>query len=161
MPVFRKSNVTPMTGSGYPDPYNLGSGHYQAWPLSEAGGLTQFGAFVETLNAGATSSQRHWHENEDEFLYMLSGELVLVEDDGEHILRPGDAGTWKAGVANGHHLHNRSDAPATYLMVGTRAEKDICHYPDIDLVFLSDGNDHRFTHKDGTPYPPRKPKPNQ
>ena len=153
MPVIRKSDVQPVTGSNYPEPYNLGSGHYQAWPMSDAGGLTQFGAFVEILEPRAMSSQRHWHENEDEFLYMLSGELILVEDDGDHVLRAGDSAAWKAGVANGHHLHNRSDTPATYLIVGTRAAQDTCHYPDIDLTFRSSDGKNTFIHKDGTPYP--------
>jgi len=156
MPVIRKGSVKPVNGSGYPEPYNLGSGHYQAWPLSDEGELTQFGAFTETLEPGAMSSQRHWHENEDEFLYMLSGELDLVEEDAEFILKPGDAATWKAGVANGHHLLNKSDAPATFLMVGTRAAQDVCHYPDIDLKFISESGNDTYTHKDGTPYPPRK-----
>lgn len=154
MPIVKISTVKPVTGSGYPEPYNLGSGHYQAWQMSDAGGLTQFGAIIETLKPGAMSSQRHWHENEDEFLYMLSGELVLVEDNGDQILKTGDAAAWKAGIANGHHLQNRSEEPASFLIVGSRAEKDTCHYPDIDLVFHCNGDDHHFTHKDGTNYPP-------
>lgn len=154
MPAITRADVTPTTGSGYPDPYNLGLGHYQAWHMSDAGGLTQFGATIETLQPGAMSSQRHWHENEGEFLYMLSGALVLVEDDGDQLLLPGDAAAWKAGVANGHHLQNRTDEPASFLIVGSRPDKDTCHYPDIDLTLHSDGDDFRFTHKDGSPYPP-------
>ena len=159
MPIIRKSDVTPVTGSNYPAPYNLGSGFYQAWPLSDSGGLTQFGAFTERLEPGATSCHRHWHEKEDEFLYMLEGELTLIEEDGEHILRPGDAATWKAGVANGHHLRNHTEAPVTYLVVGTRSQNDTCHYPDIDLKLTRQDGQSMFAHKDGTPYPPNKKEP--
>jgi uncharacterized cupin superfamily protein len=98
--------------------------------LSDAGGLTQFGLYAETLYPGARSSQRHWHEEEDELLYMLEGEAVLIENDGRHVLRAGDAVAWKAGVANGHQIVNRSDAPCTYLIMGTRVSQDVVHYPD-------------------------------
>ena len=151
MPVVRKEDVDPVTGTTYPAPYDTGMGRYTAWPLSEGAGLTQFGAGVETLEPGAQSSHRHWHENEDEFLYMLEGEVVLVEDDGEHVLRPGDAAAWKAGVANAHHLINRSDAPATYLIVGTRAVWDRCHYADIDLLYSRDDGKSVFTSREGDP----------
>tara|TARA_R110002020_G_scaffold6689_12_gene28409 strand:+ start:68 stop:538 length:471 start_codon:yes stop_codon:yes gene_type:complete len=110
------------------DPYGLGS--YEAILFSEAGGLTQFGAFVETLHPGSRSSRQHWHENEDEFIYMLSGEVVLLEDDRESVLLAGDAATFKAGAASAHCLHNRSPAPASYLVVGTRSDRDVVHYRD-------------------------------
>ncbi len=97
---------------------------------SDAGGLTQFGAYVQTLQPGARSSDRHWHEEEDEFLYMLSGEATVVEEDGEHLLRTGDAACWPAGAANAHQVVNRSDAPCTYLIFGTRMASDVVHYPD-------------------------------
>ncbi|GIL03395.1 MAG: transcriptional regulator [Alphaproteobacteria bacterium] len=155
MPVIRRQDVKPMTGTSYPPPYDKGFGRYQAWPLSDAGGLTQFGAYVETLDAGATSSNRHWHENEDEFVYLLEGELVLVDDHGEHPMRPGDAAAFKAGDPNGHHLQNRSQQPATYLVVGTRAATDVCHYPDLDLLYTRDENGPRYTRADGSPLPGR------
>lgn len=97
---------------------------------SDAGGLTQFGAYVETLQPGSRSSDRHWHEEEDEFLYMLSGEATVIEDDGAHQLHPGDAACWKAGTANAHQVVNRSSAPCTYLIFGTRMAHDVVHYPD-------------------------------
>jgi len=156
MPVIDKKDLVPKTGSGYPEPFSA-LGRYTALPLSDAGRLTQFGVFFETLDAGSFSSQRHWHEEEDEFLYMLSGEVTLIEDDAEYILRPGDAATWKAGVPNGHHLHNRSGATATYLLVGSRKADDACHYPDIDLHFRRKDGTSSFFHKDGTPYPKRAP----
>ncbi len=151
MPILRKSDLTPVTGSTYPVPFNARSG-YTAWPFSDQGGLTQFGAFVETLHPGAWSSQSHWHEAEDEFLYMLAGEVVLIEDAGEVILRPGDAACWPRGTPNGHHLINRSDQPATYVVAGTRAPEDECHYPDIDLHYSRKDGESGFFHKDGTPY---------
>lgn len=154
MTVFRKGDVTPVTAadspSGYPEPYNAGLGDYSAVPISDAGGLTQFGAFTETLPPGSMSSLRHWHENEDEFIFVLDGEVTLVDDSGPQILHPGDAATFKAGDPNGHHLVNRSGAPVTYLVVGTRAQFDRAHYPDIDMVYVRDGEGRRFTRRDGS-----------
>ena len=152
MAVIRKSDLKPVTTSIYPAPHNAHSG-YSALPYSEQGGLTQFGAFVETLTPGSWSSQRHWHETEDEFLYMLEGEVVLVENDGEHVLRCGDVACWPAGVPNAHHLINRSSEPATYLIVGSRLPDDECHYPDIDMHYSRKDGVRSFSHKDGTPYP--------
>ena len=106
------------------------NGPYTSVRLSEDGGITQFGAHLETLEPGSRSSHRHWHEREDEFLYMLSGEAVLVENDGEHLLRAGDCACWPAGVNNAHHLLNRTSSPCSYIIVGTRAANDVCHYPD-------------------------------
>ncbi len=124
-------------------------GRYRAELLSDTGGLTRFGAFVETLAPGAVSSDRHWHENEDEFLYMLSGEATVIEDDGAHVLHPGDAACWKAGVANGHQVRNRSCAPCSYLVVGTRAVSDRVHYSDIDRLYARDNGIVSRTRRDG------------
>lgn len=126
-------------------------GHFTAELLSDTGGLTQFGAFTETLAPGARSSERHWHENEDEFLYMLAGEATVIEDDGPHVLAPGDAATWPAGVANGHHVVNRSAQPCTYLIVGTRAASDRVHYSDIDRLYTRENGAVRRTRRDGSP----------
>lgn len=152
MAVFRALAVTPVTGWSYPAPFDAHAG-FRDWPYSDLGGLTQFGAFVEELQPGAWSSQRHWHEAEDEFLYLLEGEVVLIEDEGETPLHPGDAACWPRGVANGHHLVNRSDRVARYLVVGTRAAEDDCHYPDIDLHYRRRAGAKGFLHKDGSPYP--------
>lgn len=130
-----------------PDP-----GPYRYQLLSDPGGLTQFGAFVEELPPGSRSGQRHWHEDEDEMIVMLSGQLVLVEDS-ETRLFPGDAAVWPAGHPVGHRLDNRSDAPARYLVIGTRAVTDRIHYTDHDLVTLKDGTSRRYLHRDGTDYP--------
>ncbi|WP_052161348.1 cupin domain-containing protein [Hoeflea sp. BAL378] len=116
----------PPEGEG--DPHGLGS--YEAVLFSDAGGLTQFGAFVETLHPGSRSSRQHWHETEDEFIYMLSGEVVLLEDDRESVLVAGDAATFRAGTPLAHCLHNRAAAPASYLVVGTRSDHDVVHYRD-------------------------------
>jgi uncharacterized cupin superfamily protein len=126
-------------------------GPFTAELLSDAGGLSQFGAFTETLAPGARSGDRHWHENEDELLYMLAGEATVIENDGEHLLTSGDAACWPAGVANGHQVVNRSDAPCTYLIVGTRAASDRVHYSDVDRLYTRDNGTVRRTRRDGSP----------
>jgi uncharacterized cupin superfamily protein len=110
---------------------------------SDAGGLTQFGAHVVSLQPGARSSDRHWHEAEDEFLYVLDGEATVVEEDGPHVLGPGDAACWPAGAANAHHVLNRSDAPCSFIVVGTRAVRDVQRYPDLGRTTYVDGKDWR------------------
>ena len=117
--------------------------------LGDAGGLTQFGVNYTRLKPGAASAHRHWHETEDELVYVLEGELVLVEDDGETILRPGDAAAFKAGVDNGHHLVNRSDRPCLFYAIGRGSTTD-AHYPDVDLHL--DGPTQRFVRKDGSDF---------
>lgn len=118
--------------------------------ISEAGGLTQFGSHVHTLQPGWRSSDRHWHEQVDELLYMLSGEAVVVEEDGEHVLLPGDAACWPAGAANAHHVFNRSNAPCSYLIVGTRVPRDVVHYPDLGQTLHIGGSHWRIVKDDGT-----------
>ncbi|MBW0156741.1 cupin domain-containing protein [Sedimentimonas flavescens] len=127
-------------------------GQFEALLYSDSGGLTQFGAFVETLEPGARSSDRHWHEEEDEFLYMLSGEATVIEDAGEAAIGPGDACCWPAGVANGHHLENRSDAPCSYLVVGTRKTSDVVHYSTIDKILIRENGARRLVRRDGSPF---------
>ncbi len=95
---------------------------------------------------------RHWHANEDEFVYVLEGEVVLCEDGGETILKPGDAAGWKAGVANGHCLVNRSSRDALILEIGTRAPSERAVYPDVDMLFERDARGRRILHKNGEPY---------
>ena len=150
MAIFLKGSVAEKQGvSGYPNPYNLGSGNLSYRPIGDAGGLTQFGAHLETLHPGGQSSQMHWETDEDEFLYMLTGALTVIEYGQPTIIGPGDACVWKAGVEVGHCLKNHTDAPATYLIVGARSPKNKAYYPGIDLVATGEG----FTHLDGTPYP--------
>ncbi|PZO64778.1 MAG: hypothetical protein DI498_10585 [Paracoccus denitrificans] len=150
MTVIRKDSVPVTQGaSGYPDPYSLGEGFLSFRHLSDAAGLTQFGCALETLNPGKQSSQQHWEEHEDEFLYMLDGSLTVVEGDTDTVLVPGDACGWKAGDPVAHTLKNHTDKPAVYLIMGSRRRENICHYPGLDLVGTPDG----YTHLDGTPYP--------
>ncbi|HEV2530360.1 cupin domain-containing protein [Phenylobacterium sp.] len=152
MPKLDLAAIAPSTGCNYPAPFAeicLGADWRK---LGDAAGLTDFGVNLVRLPPGKWSSQRHWHSEEDEFLWMLEGEVVLVEDDGEQVLRPGDACGWKAGVANGHHVQNRADRDAVYLEVGSRRpQTDGCDYPDIDMVSHPQGAHYR--HHDGTPYP--------
>lgn len=126
-----------------------GPGPYAYQLLSDPGGLTQFGAFIEELPPGSRSGHRHWHETEDEMIYVLSGEVVLVEDE-ETVLRPGDAACWPAGRPVGHRLDNRSDAPARYLVIGTRSATDTIHYTDHDLITHKEGSARRYLRRDGT-----------
>ncbi len=152
MPKIDVSTLPWRSGTSYPKAFHDGSEGRARRVLGRAAGLSQFGVNLTRLEPGATSAQRHWHEAEDEFVYVIEGELVLVEDDGETILGVGEAAGFKAGVANGHHLINRSDATALYLEIGTRAARERGHYPDIDLAYERDEKGVRFTHKDGSPY---------
>lgn len=136
-------------GSGYPPPYDAPCGKRARQALGDAAGLDQFGVNLLRLPPGSWSSQRHWHTAEDEFLWVLEGEVVLVTDRGEEVLRPGDCAAFKAGVADGHHLQNRSGRPAVILEVGSRRpDQDVTEYPDIDLRWEPAGR----VHKDGRPY---------
>lgn len=148
--ILRKDSVPVTEGvSGYPEPFSLGRGFLSYRPLSEAGGLTQFGVALETLHPGRQSSQPHWEQHKDEFLYMLDGALTVVEDGVEAVIHPGDACCWKAGDPVAHTLRNHTDRPAVYLIAGSRDPRNICHYPGLDLI----ATPHGFTHLDGTPYP--------
>ena len=141
-PFTRKHVVHPITGEDL--------GEYSNANLGDAAGLTQYGAHLEILHPGGKSSMRHWHESEDELVYVVSGELTLVEDTGATPLRAGEAAAWKAGVANGHRLENRGTADATYLVVGTRAAHDRAHYVDHDLIVTFDGPRRTYARRNGT-----------
>jgi uncharacterized cupin superfamily protein len=125
-------------------------GPYAELVLGDQAELTQFGVRLERLPPGSRSSHRHWHETEDEFLYLLAGELVLIEDN-ESVLRAGDAAAWPAGRPVAHCFENRSSEVAVYLIVGTRAPQGVVHYPDHDVVMYHDGTTRRFTRTDGSP----------
>jgi uncharacterized cupin superfamily protein len=153
MPKIDIDNLKTDSMTGYPEPFRqivLGRVRKR---LGNAAGLTQFGVNLTTLKPGAASAQRHWHAAEDEFVYVLAGEVVLCEDGGEVVMRPGDAAGFKAGVANGHCLINRSERDAVYLEVGTRAARERAEYPDIDLRMERDETGGRYLHKSGEPYP--------
>lgn len=140
------------TGTFYPPPFDQAVMGRERKRLGNAVGLDQFGINLCRLKPGAASSQRHWHANEDEFVYLLEGEVVLCEDGGETVLKPGDAAGWKAGAPNGHCLVNRSDRDAVILEIGTRAAAEIATYSDIDLHFERDDHSRRVTRKNGVPY---------
>lgn len=144
--------LEPRIGSGYPARYAAECARREKRPMGDAFGLTQFGVNLVRLPPGAWSGQRHWHSREDEFVYMLEGELVLVTDSGEHPFRPGMVVGYKAGATNGHHLVNRSDRDAVFLEVGTRDAQDECDYPDVDMLVRIIDGEGRFVHRDGTPY---------
>ncbi len=144
--------VKPVVGTMYPPPYDQPCRARSKARLGDLAGLTQFGVNLVRLKPGVWSSQRHWHSLEDEFVYVLEGEAVLVTDAGEEILRPGDAAGFKGGERDGHHLQNRGDQDLVYLEVGSRIPE--CHggYSDIDLVAPAHGEPAMFTHLDCTPY---------
>jgi uncharacterized cupin superfamily protein len=153
MPKIDIDSLKSDSATGYPEPCRqivLGRSRKR---LGNAAGLTQFGINLTTLKAGSASAQRHWHAGEDEFVYMLAGEVVLCEDGGEVVLRPGDAAGFRAGVPNGHCLMNRSGSDAVYLEVGTRMVRERAEYPDIDMRMERDETGARYLHKSGEPYP--------
>jgi len=149
MPKIELSTVPERRGSSYPEPFAQAAQDRAKQALGSTGGLTDFGVNLTRLPPGGWSSQRHWHSREDEFVYVLSGELVLVTDAGEQSLHPGECAAFPKNVADGHHLINRGEQTAVYLEIGTRSDDDACHYPDIDLYVEGSGG---YTHKDGTPY---------
>jgi uncharacterized cupin superfamily protein len=147
------SSIPVLTGTGYPEAFAEAVQGRSKQALGQAGGLTQFGVNLIELQPGAASSQRHWHTREDEFAMVVSGELTLITDEGETLMRAGDYAAFPAGRPNGHHLVNRGWGNALLLVVGSRVPDDTAEYPDIDLKF--DGATKTYTHKDGTPYPKR------
>ncbi len=140
------------TGSIYPEPYASQMAGRSSLRLGQAAGLTQFGANLVTLEPGARSSLRHWHRAEDEFVMVTEGELVLVQDEGEYVMRPGDCAAWPAGDTNGHCFLNRSGVVARFLVVGSKAPREVATYSDVDFVMeIADGA-VRLTYRDGTPW---------
>jgi uncharacterized cupin superfamily protein len=141
--------VATRVGTNYPTPYDAPCRRRERKRIGDAAGLTQFGVNLLRLPPGAWSSQRHWHTLEDEFVFVVTGEVVLVTDDGEEILRAGDSAGFKANDRNGHHLQNRAQEEAVLLEVGSRQEGDAASYPDIDLLSIEEGV---YSHRDGTEY---------
>jgi uncharacterized cupin superfamily protein len=154
MPKIDVGAAPKFQGSGYPAPFDAPCAERIRQRLGNAGGLEDFGVNLMRLPSGAWSSQRHWHSHEDEFVYVLEGELTLVEDDGETLLRAGDCAAFPKNSGNGHHLINHSGATAVYLEVGSRSREDLTTCSDIDM--LSPAADGRFLHRDGAPYPEPK-----
>src|SRR5262249_29676735 len=147
VPKIDIAKATVRTMSAYPQPWRAVTEGREKAALGDVAGLTQFGVNLTRLRPGAASALRHWHEAEDEFVYVLEGELPLIESSGESLLRPGEAAGFKAGVADGHHLVNKSQRDALYLEIGARAGHERAHYPDVDLVGEKDERGFRFSHK--------------
>lgn len=154
MPKVDVDTAPERKGSGYPSPFDKPCAERFRKRLGDAGGLTQFGVNLLTLQPAVWSSQRHWHSDEDEFVYVLSGEVTLIDNEGEHILRAGDCAAFPKGDQNGHQLVNKSNAAAVCLEVGTRSAEDACDYPDIDMKIENRGGG--FVHRDGRPYTPSR-----
>jgi uncharacterized cupin superfamily protein len=145
--------IEPRVGSGYPPPYNDAVARRERRALGDAAGLTSFGVNLLRLRSGCWSSQRHWHENEDELVFVVSGEVVLVTDGCEERLGAGDAAAFRAGAADAHHLQNRSHRDAFVLEVGNRAAPWVIHYAESDLLLLrAEEGGAGFTHRNGSPY---------
>ncbi|HEX4532805.1 MAG TPA: cupin domain-containing protein [Rhizomicrobium sp.] len=151
MPKIDVKNLPQRKGSGYPAPFNERSRERTKQPLGDAAGLSDFGVNLTHLPPGEWSSQRHWHSKEDELIYVLSGEVTMITDDGEEVLRAGDCAAFPKNTPNGHHFINTGRETAIYLEVGTRSDDDVCTYPDVDMVI--DSKIGWYTHKDGQPYP--------
>jgi uncharacterized cupin superfamily protein len=150
MPKIDIERVPLDTRTGYPPPHDKLVAGRSRKRLGRAAGLDQFGVNLTRLTPGAASALRHWHDHEDELVYVVEGEVALVENDGETILKVGDAAGFKAAVANGHHLVNRTDRDAVYLEIGTRAKRERVHYSDLDLIADRDETGARYTRKDGS-----------
>lgn len=149
MPKLDLASIPQSNATGYPPPFDTAVKGRWWRRLAPAAGLTELGASHVVLKPGAWSSQRHWHEDEDELVVMLAGEVVLIEDGGETLLRAGDVAAWPKGVANGHHLVNRSGEDAVFIAISAGDRDGGGSYSDIDMTFSGDG----YFHKDGTPYP--------
>lgn len=151
IPALDPAEVPVRRGSSYPKPFKAPCAERAKQRLGDAVGLTDFGVNLVRLPPGSASAQRHWHSHEDEFVYVLTGELTLVTDAGEQRLAAGDAAGFPAGEANGHHFVNRGSEAASYLEVGSRKAEDAVTYPDVDLHLSGKGGEG-FTNKKGDPY---------
>jgi uncharacterized cupin superfamily protein len=138
-------------GSNYPPPFDVPCSGQSCQRLGRSQGLARFGVNLTVIPPGGWSSQRHWHSLEDEFIWVVEGELTLVTDRGEETLRPGDCAAFRAGDPDGHHLVNKSDRPARVLEIGNSDPRDRCVYPDIDMV--AEPGVKGYSHRNGSPYP--------
>jgi uncharacterized cupin superfamily protein len=150
MPKIDLSSVPVKTGSIYPEPYGAMMKGRSSLRLGDAGALTQFGANLVMLEPGAMSSLRHWHLAEDEFVMVTEGTCVMVQDEGETVMTVGDCAAFPAGSTNGHHFWNRTDKVAKFLVVGSKAGREVATYSDVDLKVELEAGKARFTYKDGT-----------
>ena len=151
MPKIDIASLPSRSGSGYPAPHNEGFDSRRTTALGDPAGLTQFGVNLVTLDPGGQSSLRHWHETQDEFLVVTEGSLTLVDDQGATLLQPGDCCAFPAGDRNGHHIVNHSNAPGSFVVVGTRTKSERGWYSDIDMRVEFEDGQFNFTRKDGSP----------
>lgn len=151
MPKLDLSQIPFKSGSAYPGKLAEAVSGRSTQRVGDAGDLSQFGVNIVRLEPGGYSSLRHYHIRQDEFVMVTQGTCTLIDDQGEHEMGPGDCATFPAGDANGHHLTNRTDAPAAFLVVGTRTPNETAFYSDIDMMVTSDANGYAFTRKDGSP----------
>lgn len=150
MPKIDLDAIEQTNRTTYPMPFAAEMGRRRFRRLGPAAGLTDIGISHVVIDPGGVSSQRHWHEGIDEFVVMLDGEAMLVEDEGETLMRAGDCAAFPKDRPNGHRLENRGDAPCAFLAIDGRLSEGDCHYPDVDLHW--DNANQRYTRKDGTPY---------
>lgn len=151
MPKLDLSRLPWRTGSGYPGKLAAEVGGRSMQPLGDPGGITQFGVNIVRLEPGAMSSLRHYHMEQDEFVMVTEGTCTLIDDQGAHEMMPGDCAAFPAGDENGHHLVNRSDKPAAFLVVGTRTPTETGYYSDLDMMVKYAEGQFTFTRKDGSP----------
>jgi len=151
MPKIDIAKIPAQQIASYPKEFAAVIAGREKQKIGDAVGLSQFGVNITRIKAGSASALRHWHEKEDEFIYMLEGELVLQENDGETVLKPGDAAGFRAGSGVAHCLINRSSRDAIYLEIGTRAASERVHYPDVDFMMERDGIGRRYFRKSGQP----------
>ncbi len=152
MSIIDPSQLPVRTGSIYPEPYAAMMKGRSSLRLGDAGGLTQFGVNLVSLEPGALSSLRHWHLNEDEFVMVTEGECTLVQDAGPVVMRAGDCAAFPAGNPDGHHFVNHTDRVARFLVVGTKAAHEVASYSDVDFRIEMDHGKPAFTYRDGTPW---------
>ena len=151
MPKIDSSKTPTHLRKGYPGKHKKITAGYEGMKVGDEVGLTQFGVNRVVLKPGGASALRHWHENEDEFVIVHKGEVVLVEDSGESVLRAGDCAGFKAGLPNGHHIINKSDEDAVLFEIGTRLSNEKEHYTQVDMLFHKNDGVFSFTKRDGSP----------
>ena len=151
MPKIDRAKIAFANNPSYPKEFALAIAGREKQRLGDAVGLTQFGVNIARIKAGGASALRHWHESEDEFIFILEGELILQENDGEIVLKPGDAAGWRANGGIGHCLLNRGVRDAVYIEVGTRSKDERVHYPDVDFYMERDDRARRWMRKNGEP----------
>ncbi|MBD12040.1 cupin domain-containing protein [uncultured Roseovarius sp.] len=151
MPKLDLSKIPFKGGSSYPGKLAQAMAGRSSQALGDAGGLSQYGVNLVRLDPGAMSSLRHYHMAQDEFVMVTEGTCTLIDDQGEHTMQAGDCATFPAGEANGHHLVNKTEVPAVFLVVGTRTETETGYYSDLDMKVSVDAAGYTFTRKDGSP----------